>query len=255
VTGDAVLPASRNPPGLARRAAAGAWHVPAGFAYLARNPGLWPASLLPAALAAVCLFLGMAGGLFAITRLEPALLPAPGRVPDVVGFLLMLALWFGGAAAGLLVGLAVALLVAAPALERLSRLVETRVTGRAAESRSALSWELLNAFKGALYFLGAAPLVFLLSLVPFVGPLLGALWGAYALAFQHTDAPLARRGLGFQARRAWHHRWRAESLGFGLAGLVTLVVPIANFLLAPALTVGATLLVLELKPEDEAAPG
>jgi uncharacterized protein involved in cysteine biosynthesis len=167
----------------------------------------------------------------------------------------MLALWFGGAAAGLLVGLAVALLLAAPALERLSRLVEARVTGRVMESSAGPSWELLHAFKGALYFVAAAPLAFLLSLVPFVGPLIGALWGAHALAFQHTDAPLARRGLGFEARRAWHRRWRAESLGFGLGGLITLVVPLANFLLAPALTVGATLLVLELKPEEGATAG
>lgn len=240
-------------PGVARRAAAGAWHVAAGFAYLARNPGLWPASLLPVLLAVVCLFLGVVGGLFAIERLEPSLLPAPGRVPNALGFVLMLALWFGGAAAGLLVGLAVALLLAAPALERLSRLVEARVTGGAVEARAGLAWELLHAFKGALYFVAAAPLVFLFSLVPFVGPLIGALWGAHVLAFQHTDAPLARRGLGFEARRAWHRRWRAESLGFGLGGLITLVVPLANFLLAPALTVGATLLVLELKPEEGAA--
>jgi CysZ protein len=238
-----------------RRAAAGAWHVPAGFAYLARNPSLWPASLLPVALAVVCLFAGAVAGLFTVARLEPRLLPAPERVPDVGSFLLTLALYFGGAAAGLLLGLAVAMLLAAPALERLSRLVEARETGSAVESRAGLSWELLHAFKGAFYFLVAAPLVFLLSLIPFVGPLIGALWGAFALAFQHADAPLARRGLGFEARRAWHRHWRAESLGFGLGGLVTLVVPFANFLLAPALAVGATLLVLELGTDAPGARG
>lgn len=229
-----------------RRAAAGAWHVPAGFAYLMRNPGLWPASLLPVGLAVVCLFLGAVGGVFAIARLEPALLPAAEHAPDALGFLLLLALWFGGGAAGLLFGLAVALLLAAPALERLSRLVEARVAGSATGAPLGLSWDLLHAFRGALYFAFAAPLVFLLSLVPVVGPLIGALWGAHALAFQHTEAPLARRGCGFEARRAWHRRWRAESMGFGLAGLITLLVPLANFLLAPALAVGATLLVLEL---------
>ena len=44
-----------------------------------------------------------------------------------------------------------------------------------------------------------------------------------------------------------------SSLGFGLAGMVTLVVPFANFLLAPALAVGGTLLVLELE-EDLVVP-
>ena len=38
-------PAASSPslrPGLLRRAAAGAWEVPAGFWFLARNPRLWP---------------------------------------------------------------------------------------------------------------------------------------------------------------------------------------------------------------------
>jgi CysZ protein len=80
-----------------------------------------------------------------------------------------------------------------------------------------------------------------------VGPVLAALWGAHALAFQAGDAALGRRGLTFREKRAWHRRWRAESEGFGLAGLVTLLVPFANLLLAPALAVGATLLVLDLE--------
>lgn len=221
--------------------------MPAGFGYLLRNPALWPASLLPVALGAACLFLGLVGGAFAVARLEAAILPAPGRLPDALGFLLTLALWASGLAAGLVLGLAVALLLAAPALERLSRLVEARFSGALPAAGAGLAWEMAHAFKGALYFMGAAPLVFLLSLVPVLGPPLAALWGAHALAFQHTDAPLTRRGLGFGARREWHRRWRAESLGFGLGGLIALVVPFANVLLAPALTVGATLLVIELE--------
>jgi uncharacterized protein involved in cysteine biosynthesis len=59
--------------------------------------------------------------------------------------------------------------------------------------------------------------------------------------------------MGFGARRAWHRKWRPESLGFGLVGLVTLIVPFANLLLAPALAVGGTLLVLELE-EDLVVP-
>jgi uncharacterized protein involved in cysteine biosynthesis len=80
---------------------------------------------------------------------------------------------------------------------------------------------------------------------------LGAVWGAHALAFQLTDAALARRGLAFGARRAWHKRFRPESLGFGLMALAALVVPFANLLLAPVLTVGGTLLVLELEGTEE----
>ena len=92
-----------------------------------------------------------------------------------------------------------------------------------------------------------------------MGPVFGAFWGAHALAFQQTDMALGRRGLSFRARRAWHRRFRAESLGFGLMGLILLVVPVANVLLVPVLTVGGTLLVLELEGTEaparpEAAP-
>src|SRR5438046_4190088 len=50
----------RERPGIFRRAAAGAWHVPAGFVFLARTPPLWPLAILPAVLAVAC----VVGGLF-----------------------------------------------------------------------------------------------------------------------------------------------------------------------------------------------
>jgi uncharacterized protein involved in cysteine biosynthesis len=90
-----------------------------------------------------------------------------------------------------------------------------------------------------------------------VGPVAGTIWGAHALAFQQTDVPLARRGRDFRSRRAWHRRYRAESIGFGLAGLVTLIVPLANLLIGPALAVGGTLLVIEFEeglPAPEPTP-
>ena len=111
---------------------------------------------------------------------------------------------------------------------------------------------MIQAFRGTFFFLAAAPGVFLLTLVPVVGPPLALLWGSYALAFQQTDSALARRGLTFADRRDWHRYWKLECMGFGLAGLVTLVVPLAGFLVGPALAVGGTLLVLEL--EDQLIP-
>ena len=89
-------------------------------------------------------------------------------------------------------------------------------------------------------------MAFLVSLVPFVGPPLATLWGAFALAFQFTDGPLTRRGRDFVEKLRWHREWGPEAIGFGLAGLVALLVPFANLLVAPALTVGAARLVLDL---------
>ena len=249
----AALGPARLPRSQARRAAAGAWHVVAGFAFLLRRPRLWPLAALPTLLAVVCLLAGFFVGMFTIPWLEQSLLPQRGKVTAGVGIVLYLALLVGTLAAGVIAGLSVAMLLAAPVLERLSRRVEAYVRVDVIEPEGGWKWEVLQSFKGALYFLGAAPGVLLLSLIPLVGPPLALLWGAHALALQQTDVPLARRGLGFGARRAWHRKWRAESLGFGLAGLVTLLVPLANFLLAPALAVGGTLLVLELE-EDLVVP-
>jgi uncharacterized protein involved in cysteine biosynthesis len=225
----------------------------AGFGFLLRRPRLWPLAALPVVLAVVCIVAGFFLGMFAIPWLEQSLLPERGKVTAGVGIVLYLALMVGTLGAGVIAGLAVAMLLAAPVLERLSHRVEAYVRVDVIEPEGGWKWEVMQSFKGALYFLGAAPGVLLLSLIPVLGPPLAVLWGAHALALQQTDVPLARRGLGFGARRAWHRKWRAESLGFGLAGLFTLLVPFANFLLAPALAVGGTLLVLELE-EDLVVP-
>jgi len=245
-------------PGAARRLGAGAWHVLAGFGFLLRRPRLWPLALLPAVLAAACLVGGLLGAVYSIHWVEGLLVPSPEKAGTGLWFILTLVVYIGTIASGLVLGLAAALLLSAPVLERLSRTVDALVRGEPVDRSRGLKWELAQSFRGTLYFLAAAPGVFLLDLVPLVGPPLALLWGAHALAFQQTDATLARRGLDFAARRAWHRYWRLESLGFGITGLLTLIVPLANLLVAPALAVGGTLLVLELEdqliPPDVAAP-
>lgn len=230
--------------------AAGAWHVLAGFFFLVRHPSLWPLAVLPAILAVMSLFLGLALGLFIAPRVDPVLIPR--ALPGILRFPLTWLLWTGLAAAGLGVGLAVALLLAAPVLDRLSQKVEGLLRGQIVNHSRGTRWEILQAVRGSLFFLAAALLALPVQFIPVVGPVLAAVWASRALAFQETEAPLTRRGLDFFERRQWHKLWRAESMGFGLAGLVILVVPLANFLLVPALAVGATLFVLEIEESQVA---
>jgi len=236
-------------PGAARRLAAGAWHVLAGFGFLLRRPRLWPLALLPAILAAVCLLAGLLAAVYSMHWIESAIVPGPERISPGLSFVLTVVVWLGTAVSGLVLGLAVALLLSAPVLERLSRKVDALVRGERIEHHHGWRWELWQSVRGTLYFLAATPGVLLLGLIPVVGPVIAILWGAYALAFQQTDAALARRGLDFAARRAWHRYWKMESIGFGVTGLLTLIVPLANLLVAPALAVGGTLLVLELEDQ------
>jgi CysZ protein len=235
-------------PGRLVRAMAGAWHVPAGFLFLLRRPALWPLAAVPALLAALFVTAGIGAGLYAVPAVEETVVR--GR-KGFLGGLLSIAVWIGTPLGCVLLGLAAALVLGAPVLEQLGRKVETARRGRARDAQGGLVWEAVESVRGALYFLVRAPLAFVIGLVPIVGPVLGGLWAAHALAIQQTDPVLARHGLKFEERRAWHRHWRPESLGFGLAGLFVLVVPFANFLLAPALATGATLLVLDLQEEDD----
>ena len=242
-------------PSLPRRAAAGAWHVPAGFAFLLRHPRLWPLAALPAVLAVVLLFLGAVLGIYVEPRVESSLTPAPGAAPVWVELPVSLLLWTATIGAGIFLGLGIALLLAAPLLDQLSRQVEERVRGRVLESGPGLRWEVLQSLRGALYFLAAAPGVFLLGFIPVVGPFLSLMWGGRAVAFQMTDPALTRRHLSFRDKRRWHRTWLPESQGFGVAGMVGLLVPFANLLLAPALVTGGTLLVLGLEDVASGSTG
>lgn len=244
-----VPEAARSRPNVLRRAAAGAWHVPAGFVFLLKRPRLLALAALPVALVSALLVLGLIAGFFAVPVVDE--LVQQQRSQDLLARLFTAALFLGLPFAGMLAGFALALVLTAPILEKLSERVEAIERGvpQLADGRS-LAAEIRDALRGAFYFASRAPGVFLVSLVPIVGPPLGALWAAHALAFQLTEGPLVRQGLDFMQRRLWHGRFRAETLGFGLLGFATLFVPLANLLVAPALVVGATRLVLELRESE-----
>jgi uncharacterized protein involved in cysteine biosynthesis len=239
-------------PGLLRRAAAGAWHVPAGFAFLLRHPRLWPLAALPALVALLLVAVFALLGLLLVPRVEAAILPEPGRFPEWIALPTSVLLWIATVGAGAFLGLGLALALASPLLEQLSRRVEAMARGLLEDASPGLVFEVGQSLRGALYFLLAAPVLFLLGFIPIVGPLLSLIWGARAVALQMTDPALSRRGMSFADKRRWHREWRVETQGFGLAGMLGLIVPLANLLLGPALVTGGTLLVLEL--EDVTGP-
>lgn len=221
----------------------GAWQVPAGFLLLARTPALWPLTVLPAFLALLFLAGGLVLGLVLGPLVADHLGPDPAHAPlwavGGAAFLLRLAT----VAASMTFGFGLAMALTAPLIEQISRRVEAKVAGQVLDRGLGMRFEMREAARAAAYFLVMAALAFAIGLIPFVGPVLAALWAAYALSFQLTDPPLARRGLSFREKRAWHRTHRAESEGFGLAGLVLLLVPFANLLLGPAMAAGGALLV------------
>lgn len=237
-----------------RRAAAGAWHVPAGFFFLLRNPPLWPLAALPAALAIALSTLGLGASWYYVPRVLLAFGPARETVGDFVSLAAAIVLGLVTLVTGAMLGLGLALLLTAPLLDLLSQRTERRERGlpEGGAPGRGLPFEIASSLRGALFFAVAVPLAFLTGLVPFVGPPLATLWGAFALAYQFTDGPLGRRGFEFGEKLRWHREWGPEAIGFGLVGLLAVLVPFANLLVAPALTVGATRLVLDLGGAAEA---
>lgn len=231
------------------RALAGAFWLPRGIAFLVFNPSLWPLVVLPAVVAGILLVGGLVFGLWAAPFVEQRLAkggPLPPSLELLAGLLISIATLSAGAA----LGFGLALLLVSPILDQLSRRVERIVRGAVGDLGSGLAWEVKESLRGSFYFLAAAPGIILLAFIPIIGPPLAILWAGFALAFQFSDPPLTRRGLGFGQKRAWHRRYRPEALGFGVAGLVALLIPFADLLAAPALAVGATLLVLGLEGRD-----
>jgi uncharacterized protein involved in cysteine biosynthesis len=209
--------------------------------------------MLPALVALLGMALGALLGWLATPRVEQAVIPQSW--PLWFGVPARIAVWIWTPLSGLVLGLALALVLASPLLELLQRRVETLETGSSPEVSRGFFWDLVQSLRGALYFAAAAPLVFVIGLIPFVGPPLAALWAARSLAFQQTDSPLGRRGNDFRQRRRWHAEWRLETLGFGLAGLTTLLVPGVNLIAVPSLAIGAARLVIELESLQQAPGG
>jgi uncharacterized protein involved in cysteine biosynthesis len=236
--------------GTLHRFVRGAWQLPKAVAFLARRPRLWPGAMLPALAAAVLMVVGLGLGLLSGPSLEAAAFEGSGPTPAWSGFWLSLGVRAVALVAGVLAGFGLALILAAPLLERLSRDVEAAARGQVLIRESGLRFEVAQSIRTAGYFLLRTPGIVIVGFVPFVGPALSALWAAHALAFQNTEPVLGRRGLEFATRRAWHRRHRAESLGLGFASLVCLLVPCAGLLLAPAMVTAGTLLVLELGEDD-----
>ena len=130
-----------------------------------------------------------------------------------------------------------------------------RVLGEpAAHGRGVLTDALLavgNELRKLGYFLLRAVPLWLLLWVPGVNLLAGPAWlllGAWLLALEYLDYPLAHRGHDFGAvrRRAAAVRWPA--LGFGGGVLLLAMLPLVNLLLMPAAVIGACLLVRDLDP-------
>ncbi|HET7313626.1 sulfate transporter CysZ [Salinisphaera sp.] len=147
-------------------------------------------------------------------------------------------------------------LIASPFNGMLSARVEKLRTGEEPNSNMSIAGEMWDGVSSELrrlrYYISRAAMLGLVSLVllfiPVANLAIAPLWfifGAFMLAFEYLDQPMANRGMAFddKIRRLYTRNWR--HLGFGSVVTLATAVPLANLVVMPAAVIGATLLYIE----------
>lgn len=167
------------------------------------------------------------------------------------------ALAAAGAAVAVVTFVAVTLAVGGPFYERLAEIVDDGlgpVPGSAGPSwlRSVVRGVRDGLLLIGLSVLAAIPL-FLLGLVPVVGPVLApvaaALVGGRLLMIELTAPALQRRGLAVGERRRLLRTRRLLTWGVGVPTYLLAAIPLVAIVAIPAATAAATLLARELRGE------
>lgn len=84
--------------------------------------------------------------------------------------------------------------------------------------------------------------------LPFISPLVAALWMAYTvwiLTLEYADFPMANHGINFSEIKTQLANKRVLSLGFGSAVMLATLIPVVNFLVMPVAVAGATVMYLQ----------
>ncbi|MEU3772702.1 EI24 domain-containing protein [Streptomyces sp. NPDC032472] len=156
---------------------------------------------------------------------------------------------------------AVTLLIGQPFYESLSEQVDRSVGGDAPESGLPLMTELWisarDSVKVLVRVLLYGILLFALGFIPVIGqtvvPAIGFCVSGFFLTEELTAVALQRREVEFKDRLALLRGRRAMALGFGVPLVLVFLLPLVAVFLMPGAVAGATLMVRDLRGEDEGA--
>lgn len=149
----------------------------------------------------------------------------------------------------------IANLIAAPFNGFLAAAVEAKISAtRKTDNQgiSALIKELVEAIKAegikfGYFLVRAIPLLilFLIPLIQAIAPVIWVVFGAWMIALEYLDFPMANHGKLFPEIRKIVGEHRAMAIGFGLSTLMMTMIPVINFIAMPAAVAGATSLWLD----------
>lgn len=144
----------------------------------------------------------------------------------------------------------VANLIGAPFNGLLAEAVEAHLTGKTFES----NWRdvvrdippaVLSELRKLLYYLLRAIPLFILLWIPLINlpaTVLWVLFGAWMMAVQYIDFPMANHQLFFGEQRARLRRRPLLAWSFGGLVMVCTLIPVVNFFVMPAAVAGATVM-------------
>src|SRR6266542_3075513 len=224
-----------------------------GWRFAFSRGGLTAWTLLPALITAVI----TVAGSWAVAHFVCAWLSAHTAGQGAfVGALVWVCVVLVAAAAAYVLYVASCVLATAPFAGVLSERTEKLATG-APLPPSSLARELGLALRGigqailgiTCYLLIAVPLFVVHWAVPALAPLiwvLSLLEAALFFAYDAFNEPLHRRGASFGAKWRFIRAHLAESLGFGTAVALLMMIPLVSVVVVPVAVIGGTLLFLEL---------
>jgi CysZ protein len=118
---------------------------------------------------------------------------------------------------------------------------------------------LIEESKKMAFFVFGMVLIFLLNLIPAVGPFIYAvlsfLFTLFFLAVEYTGFVFSRRNLSFREQRRFIFSRKRLMFGFSFGVLALLAIPLLQFLCIPVAVVGATQLWLDERGEGTAGLG
>lgn len=140
--------------------------------------------------------------------------------------------------------------VAAPFNGLLAEAVERQLTGEHKTEEDGWRKIIMNLWpalvaelkKISYFILRALPLLilFFFPLVNVVAPFIWIVFSAWILALEYADYPMGNHGILFSDQRIKLQEKPLVVLGFGLAVLFLLMIPLLNFIAIPTAVAGAT---------------
>ena len=100
-----------------------------------------------------------------------------------------------------------------------------------------------------VYYIPRVLVLFVITFIPglnVISPFAWFVMGAWMLSIQYSDFPMDNNRVDFSEMKSLLKEQRLTSIGFGIAVVAALSIPVVNFLVMPAAVIGATIMWVDI---------